>query len=414
MRLDLVMRLRKHMKKKKEIISFNYCGIFLLFSAWLMIGVPTVCRKNKNYLGPTLSSLVNHMHEVTGITIVVCICDTHKACRENIKINLTSQFFPYIESGLIQVIETPKHYYAPLMNLKQTFNDSETRVRWRSKQNLDYSFLMQHCANKSEYYLQLEDDVITVPRYINKIKSYMLKIKQSWTMLDFSTLGFIGKLFKSKDLGKLATLLRTFYNEQPCDYLIYYYLKLMLQKDRHIRIPSLFQHRGHFSSLPNLVRNISEPYTHFPSFKKRYHGDNPEATIFTSLSPWMSYKPSFAYFTSDNEMFWSTTPRIGDHYTVVFKTPQRIARIVVLTGKPRDMADHLQGGILELGTTVKAVSGGKLACSNLSRIEKFVKGNIDIKVTKSVKPTKCLKVTITKQQDTWLIIREIAVFTKPK
>jgi alpha-1,3-mannosylglycoprotein beta-1,4-N-acetylglucosaminyltransferase C len=389
-------------------VDFLVC----LFSAWLMIGVPTVCRKNKNYLNPTISSLVNHMQGVTGIKIVVCISDTHRTCRENIKLNLTRQFFPHIESGLIQVIETPQHYYEPLLNLKQTFNDSETRVRWRSKQNLDYSFLMQHCANKSEFYLQLEDDVITVPRFIEKIKSYMLKIKESWAMLDFSTLGFIGKFFKSKDLSKLATLLRTFYNEQPCDYLIYYFLRLMLQKDRYIRVPSLFQHRGHFSSMPNLVRNITESYPHFPSFKKHYHGDNPEANIFTSLSPWMSYKPSFAYATSDNEMFWATTPRKGDHYTVVFKTRQKIARIVILTGKALNKVDHLQGGTLELGTTVKPIPGGKLACSNLSQIGHFVKGNIDIKVANSVKPTKCFKITITKQQNTWLIIREIAVFTK--
>ncbi|XP_061164238.1 alpha-1,3-mannosyl-glycoprotein 4-beta-N-acetylglucosaminyltransferase C-like [Saccostrea echinata] len=381
--------------------------------AWLMIGIPTVCRKNKNYLSSTLTSLINNMQGDNGVTIVVCICDTRKACRENIKTNLTRMFLPHVKRGLITMIETPEDLYAPLTHLKATFNDSETRVRWRSKQNLDYSFLMQHCANRSQYYLHLEDDVITVPKFISKIKEYMHKSKY-WTMLEFSSQGFIGKLFKANDLGKLACLLRTFYNEQPCDYLIFYFLKLMLQGSRFIRIPSLFQHRGYFSSMPNLVRNSTVSYSHFPSFKKRYHGDNPEADIFTSLSAWMSFKPEFAYSTSDNEMFWSTTPRIGDHYTIVFKSPQSLARVVVLTGKSIQKADYLHSGILEFGTNVKSISKKNVACSNLSFVGNFIQGKINVDVSNSKQPTKCLKITVTKGQATWLIIREIAVYTNNK
>ncbi|XP_062568280.1 alpha-1,3-mannosyl-glycoprotein 4-beta-N-acetylglucosaminyltransferase C-like [Saccostrea cucullata] len=378
--------------------------------AWLMIGIPTVCRRNKNYLNSTVTSLINNMQGVTGVTIVVCICDTRKACRENIKTNLTRMFLPHIQSGQITIIETPEDLYAQLTHLKRTFNDSETRVRWRSKQNLDYSFLMQYCANRSQYYLQLEDDVITVPKFVDKIKEYMHKSKY-WTMLEFSSQGFIGKFFKSNNLEKLAGLLRTFYNEQPCDYLIFYFLKLMLQEKRFLRIPSLFQHRGYFSSMPDLVRNVTESYSHFPSFKKRFHGDNPEADIFTSLSPWMSFKPAFAYSTNDNEMFWSTTPRVGDHYTVVFKSPHKIARVVVLTGKTIRRADYLHDGTLEVGTSVKKISKKKISCSNLSVVGFFVQGNIDVNLLNSTQPFKCLKITITKDQITWLIIREIAVYT---
>ena len=360
-----------------------------------------------------MSSLVNHLpgHGTNGVSIIVCICDRHRACREDIKTNLTLTFFPHVKSGLIRIIETPETLYTPLSSLKRTFNDSKQRVWWRSKQNLDYSYLMEYCAQRSQYYLHLEDDVITVPNFINKIENYMESVNRTWTMLEFSTLGFIGKFFKSRDVQRLSSLLKIFYNEQPCDYLIFYFLKLMLQMNRFIRIPSLFQHRGHFSSMPNLIRNVTEPSSRFPAFKKRFNGNNPDATVLTSMSTWMSFKPEFAYSTFDNEMFWSTTPRIGDHYTLIFKLPQKVSRLVVLTGKPHtNLVDFLHGGTLEVGTDVERHSQTKIGCSNLSVVGKFVRGCIDITVLSEFKTIKCLKITVTKEQESWLIIREIAVF----
>ncbi|XP_022322923.2 alpha-1,3-mannosyl-glycoprotein 4-beta-N-acetylglucosaminyltransferase C-like [Crassostrea virginica] len=402
---DSTRRARRH----QEMSQWNATKQKL----WLTIGIPTVCRAKENYLSSTLSSLVNHLpgHGTYGVSIIVCICDRHRACREDIKTNLTLTFFPHVKSGLIRIIETPETLYTPLSSLKRTFNDSKQRVWWRSKQNLDYSFLMEYCAQRSQYYLHLEDDVITVPNFINKIENYMESVNRTWTMLEFSTLGFIGKFFKSRDVQRLSSLLKIFYNEQPCDYLIFYFLKLMLQMNRFIRIPSLFQHRGHFSSMPNLIRNVTEPSSRFPAFKKRFKGNNPDATVLTSMSTWMSFKPEFAYSTFDNEMFWSTTPRIGDHYTLIFKLPQKVSRLVVLTGKPHtNLVDFLHGGTLEVGTDVKRHSQTKIGCSNLSVVGKFVRGCIDITVLSEFKTIKCLKITVTKKQDSWLIIREIAVF----
>eukprot|EP00434_Breviolum_minutum_P006965 symbB.v1.2.006148.t2/scaffold360.1/size220131/2 len=39
------------------------------------------------------------------------------------------------------------------------FGDSPKRQWWRTKQNLDYTFLMWYAANLSDYYMQLEDDI---------------------------------------------------------------------------------------------------------------------------------------------------------------------------------------------------------------------------------------------------------------
>ena len=43
--------------------------------------------------------------------------------------------------------------------------DSPERVKWRSKQNLDYAFLMMYAQSRGRFYVQLEDDIVTQPNY---------------------------------------------------------------------------------------------------------------------------------------------------------------------------------------------------------------------------------------------------------
>ena len=50
--------------------------------------------------------------------------------------------------------------------IKTTLGDPPARMVWRTKQNLDYAYAMLHVYNSkpsSKYYVQLEDDIITVP-----------------------------------------------------------------------------------------------------------------------------------------------------------------------------------------------------------------------------------------------------------
>lgn len=52
--------------------------------------------------------------------------------------------------------------------------------------------------------MQLEDDILSRPKYYEKIKQfvYTQQIKQpDWLVIEFSNLGFIGKLFKTNDLS---------------------------------------------------------------------------------------------------------------------------------------------------------------------------------------------------------------------
>ena len=44
------------------------------------------------------------------------------------------------------------------------------RIQWRSKQNLDYAYLMMYAKQRSTYYVQLEDDVLTKKNFVKTMK----------------------------------------------------------------------------------------------------------------------------------------------------------------------------------------------------------------------------------------------------
>lgn len=102
-----------------------------------------------------------------------------------------------VNSGLIDIIAPSPGYYPDFSKLRITFDDSKDRVRWRSKQNLDYVFLMTYCQPKGSFYVQLEDDVVTIPRFHATIKETALQKTtdgKQWFILNFCSLGFIGKI----------------------------------------------------------------------------------------------------------------------------------------------------------------------------------------------------------------------------
>lgn len=80
-------------------------------------------------------------------------------------------------------------------SLRLTLNDPPERVKWRTKQNLDYAFLMMYAQSRGVYYVQLEDDILTTNGYVTKMLKFALKKEAAnveWFILDFCQLGFIG------------------------------------------------------------------------------------------------------------------------------------------------------------------------------------------------------------------------------
>ena len=82
---------------------------------------------------------------------------------------------------------------------------------------------MMYARQRSTYYVQLEDDVLTKKKYLKTMKDAALEWtaqKRQWFVIDFCQLGFIGKLFKSSSLPVLVQFFLTFYNDKPVDWLL--------------------------------------------------------------------------------------------------------------------------------------------------------------------------------------------------
>lgn len=246
----------------------------------IALGVPTVHRENQSYLFNTLESLIENMNraEQNETLIVVFVAETDINYVIDIASEIELRFSEYCENGVIEVISPPVSYYPDMDKLRTNLNDPMERVKWRSKQNLDSAFIMEYSQSKAKYFIQLEDDILTKPGYITIIKEFIKECdsrpmafdRYPWYMIDFCKLGFIGKLFRSSDLPDLVAYLRTFFNDQPQDWLIDYFLMTKFchfdhdretcnsekAKVRLRKQPSIFQHVGKVSSLKGKLQTL--------------------------------------------------------------------------------------------------------------------------------------------------------------
>ena len=73
------------------------------------------------------------------------IADTNSSLATETAINISQKFSLDIDEGLLEVIAVPNNgYYPDLSNLRQGFGDDNKRIKWRSKQSLDFAYLMLH------------------------------------------------------------------------------------------------------------------------------------------------------------------------------------------------------------------------------------------------------------------------------
>lgn len=128
--------------------------------------------------------------------IVVYVGETDIDYVQAVARQIEEHFLPYVEVGLIEVLSPPASYFPDMDKLKITLNDTPERVRWRSKQNLDFAFLMSYAQPKATFYVQLEDDILAKRGFITIMKNFALEktmTKNNWFVLDFCQLGFIGE-----------------------------------------------------------------------------------------------------------------------------------------------------------------------------------------------------------------------------
>ncbi|NXD82669.1 MGT4C acetylglucosaminyltransferase, partial [Halcyon senegalensis] len=377
---------------------------------FLAVGLASVRRPRGYYLPATLQSLFKQSteEELREMVVVVHLADADPTWNVQVATNIARKFAHHILLGRLLLIHAPHEFYPTLEGLKRNYNDAEERVKFRSKQNnVDYAFLLAFAANLSSYYLMIEDDVWCAKSFLTTIRKALASQEGSnWATLEFSKLGYIGKLYRSSDLPRLARFLLLFYQEMPCDWLLVHFRLLLTQKDVIRFKPSLFQHMGLYSSFQGTVNRLEDDEFQADSVDLP---DNPPAALFTSMSVFENYDPLKAYSTAEG-YFWGKDPAAGSVFSIVFQQPARVARIRVRTGSSERRGDFLHAGVLELGQRRLA---GARDCSTYTTVGTFEKGTFDRQgLERSVpSPVECVRIRVTQDQSEWLIIQSIDIWT---
>nr|XP_031293888.1 alpha-1,3-mannosyl-glycoprotein 4-beta-N-acetylglucosaminyltransferase B [Camelus dromedarius] len=362
----------------------------------VVMGIPSVRREVHSYLTDTLHSLISELspQEKEDSVIVVLIAEASGL-----------GFHTEIHSGLLEVISPSPHFYPDFSRLRESFGDPKERVRWRTKQNLDYCFLMMYAQSKGIYYVQLEDDIVAKPNYLSTMKNFALQQpSEDWMILEFSQLGFIGvyppptppsdltqdasiqptsasviisqplpcfepqchaascwKMFKSLDLSLIVEFILMFYRDKPIDWLLDHILWVKVcnpEKDAkhcdrqkaNLRIrfkPSLFQHVGTHSSLAGKIQKLKVGCAMLEPGRDKDFGK--QALRKEHVNPPAEVSTSlktYQHFTLEKaylreDFFWAFTPAAGDFIRFRFFQPLRLERFFFRSGNIEHPEDKL-------------------------------------------------------------------------
>ncbi|XP_067387873.1 alpha-1,6-mannosyl-glycoprotein 4-beta-N-acetylglucosaminyltransferase-like [Emydura macquarii macquarii] len=393
-------------------VSYRYlAGFPPARKKFLTVGLSSVKRKRGNYLLDTLKSIFQQSthEELKEMVVVVHLADPDSEWNARVVEDISTRFTHHLLLGQLLVIHAPPDSYPPLEGLKRNYNDAEDRVQFRSKQNVDYAYLFRFAANLSSYYLMIEDDVQCSRSFFTAIRKAVASREGSyWVTLEFSKLGYIGKLYHSSDLPQLAQFLLLFYQEMPCDWLLGHFRLLLTQKEVIRFKPSLFQHVGLYSSFQGTVNRLRDNDFEADALDLP---DNPPAAMFTDIETFEDYLPSNAYSTVQ-EYFWGKAPSAGSHFTIMFHQPAWISRLQIHTGSAERQSDYLHAGEVTLGSQRRRDGKG---CVTYISVGAFEQGHFERRSLENslASAPQCVQIRVTESQKEWLIIRSISIWTKP-
>ncbi|XP_046859241.1 alpha-1,6-mannosyl-glycoprotein 4-beta-N-acetylglucosaminyltransferase-like [Xenia sp. Carnegie-2017] len=392
----------------------------------IVIGIPTVKRQSEEYLTSTLRQLVNFLNtdERKRCHIVVFTANFDGDGNERTAEFINQQFANEVELGLIQVIKPDKSFYPTLKDLPLLWKDKPDRVFWRSKQCIDYALLFLYCRNLGKYYLQLEDDVSISPSYFREMKNFIVaRGSTRWSTLQFGPGGFIGMLFRTVDLDRLALFVKMYYWVFPVDLLFRHFndIHLFGNSPRDVYSPPCFIHLGKQSSLKGQTRKVDDDIRKMmksrPIIRRYTNAENPSAFLSTSIRTVEQNTIDRPYRKLNVGYFWGSNVNLNDFILLDFVKKVRLARVIFDSGASFAPIDILADAKLE--TAHSAVTDGCLAEESILLPRSIANGIVDSGWLKNVEySVKCIKMTITKLnldergKPTWLLIKEIAVWTK--
>lgn len=387
-------------------------------TGYLTIGIPVVRRRleGNQYLYSTLLSIIAATTdaEKENITIVVFMSDFNKTWNLEMSQKISEIYTEYVNTGFLQVIHSPTDIY-PDLGINANLNrDSKDRVAWRSKQNIDYAYLMWYSKEVSEFYLQIEDDVVAASHFYADIRNFIgRKSAIPWIVLEFSRMGFIGKLMRSDTLPRLVTYLLSMYNVLPCDLLLTNFRILHNQVSPIFHQKGLFQHVGKISSLRGKLAPWSDSTfkgsIDFSRFDIKF--DNPVADIISNMEAIPGSSPQNAYLKNNDMLFFAVKNlRANDFYRIVYPKPINISRIVVSTGHPVRRTGAIKRALVKIGEGSGEINE---QCIPDRSVGSFYYGEFDSEIQEYVIPfsVKCISIESQQNVSKPIVIRKIWVKT---
>uniref|UniRef100_A0A1B6KAN6 Alpha-1,3-mannosyl-glycoprotein 4-beta-N-acetylglucosaminyltransferase B n=2 Tax=Cicadellinae TaxID=33370 RepID=A0A1B6KAN6_9HEMI len=393
----------------------------------VVLGIPTVKREVQSYLLATLQNILDSMtqEEEEDVLIVVFIAETEEEYVNQVANEVRDHFLEEVEVGLIEIIAPTTAYYPDWNTLRVTLGDSKERVKWRSKQNLDFAFLMMYAQPRGMFYIQLEDDILVKPQFVSTMKTIALERianKQQWFVLDFCQLGFIGKMFRCVELPWLIQFFFMFYNDKPVDWLLDHVIHTKacnLEKDNkqckkdkdelwiHYK-PSLFQHIGTYSSLKGKVQKLKDKQ--FGKVNLFTPHSNPDAEVSSQIKAYKQYTLKRAY--EGETFFWGLLPQPGDHLLFVFKTPLFIKKYTFRSGNAEHPSDRLYNTTVEVlpqqlpltYDTYNTTADGFVIVGKFDSL-----GLAEGAVPRVLGIIRQMRLTVHSETDNWAILSEISI-----
>ncbi|XP_060035163.1 alpha-1,3-mannosyl-glycoprotein 4-beta-N-acetylglucosaminyltransferase-like protein MGAT4E isoform X2 [Erinaceus europaeus] len=366
---------------------------------WLTVGICSAPGPHRSRLLPTLLSLfhASSKKEQKHLTVVVHLVGSDRTWLGETVAQISKLFSSQILAGRLLLIHAPPEVYPATDGTPEQPSPKEHY----SRQNVDHAFLLSFASKLSDYFLLLDDNVLCAHHFVSHISAKVNAIKPStWVLLEFSNMGFLGKLFHSEDLPRLAHFLLLFHKEKPLPQLLPRFRALLDQKESQVCRPFRF-----------FPRNTSSTASHSPSdtafdFKRSPSGpDNPPAAVFTDMKVFDVHFPWEAY-TLDESFFWTYNISTGNHLTVLLNRPVTLRRVQVLTGTIVDGRYTLKKGQVELGFDPE---GMPQFCTRFILLGQLMEGQLDQEVIQkdSAYNVSCVRLVVKASQASGLMVRHV-------
>ena len=230
----------------------------------ITIIIPSIYRKDKNYINETLSELYKQKNPSTKVNIFIHIGDyQHNKEYEisNSNSNSKNDIAFYIDDEFkrnpdVHILKTFKNEYGNLLD-NYNYNNGTNYNFWRSKQNLDYYFAIKKTLSKTNnnYILFLEDDQKAISNWDNEIfkNINVMKNNKNICHTKMSSLGMCAYLYNRIHMNDFADYMKEEYDKNPCDWLINHFVKknsLQIKDSPNF----VFQHEGEIRSLKDSYR----------------------------------------------------------------------------------------------------------------------------------------------------------------